>query len=216
MTAALPQPNEGSDWSLETLRQHLLALIAEMDRRYEQRFAAIADSTGITLAAMNRATDATLAAVNPAELRDRVVSAEVSLRAMAELTEAKFITYRALVDSQSEKVVLALGAADKAVAKAERATDERFRGVNEFRAQLADQTATFIPRMEAEQRIRQNAEKITALDVAVQRLTARIDTGEGRTGGHGDSMRNLMTVAGIGVAVVSVIAVIVGIYLANR
>jgi hypothetical protein len=29
-------------------------------------------------------------------------------------------------------------------------------------------------------------------------------------------MRNLMTVAGIGVAVVSVIAVIVGIYLANR
>jgi hypothetical protein len=41
---------------------------------------------------------------------------------------------------------------EKAIAKAEAATDRRLEGMNEFRDQLADQTKTYIPRAEAEQR----------------------------------------------------------------
>jgi hypothetical protein len=39
---------------------------------------------------------------------------------------------------------------DRAVTKAEVATEKRFEGVNEFRKTLADQQRTFIPRQEAE------------------------------------------------------------------
>ena len=39
---------------------------------------------------------------------------------------------------------------DKAVCKAEIATEKRFEGVNEFRAQLGDQARTFLPRQEYE------------------------------------------------------------------
>ncbi len=48
-----------------------------------------------------------------------------------------------------EKTVgAALVASDKAVAKAEMATEKRFENVNEFRAALQDQTATLLPKSE--------------------------------------------------------------------
>jgi hypothetical protein len=47
------------------------------------------------------------------------------------------------------KTTLALAAADKAVTKAEIATEKRFEGVNEFRQTLADQAARLMPREEA-------------------------------------------------------------------
>ena len=50
-------------------------------------------------------------------------------------------------------VATALLSAEKAVTKAELAADKRFEAVNEFRQTLSDQTATFMPRTEAETRI---------------------------------------------------------------
>lgn len=50
--------------------------------------------------------------------------------------------------SQEKAVGAALTAAKEAVDKAERAAAERFASVNEFRAQLTDQAATFMPRNE--------------------------------------------------------------------
>jgi hypothetical protein len=47
-----------------------------------------------------------------------------------------------------EKTALALSSADKAVIKAETATEKRFEGVNEFRQTLSDQASTFMPREE--------------------------------------------------------------------
>lgn len=71
-----------------------------------------------------------------------------------DLTDAKFVTYRTLIDSQADKVKLALEATEKAIDKAEIATgkaidkaeianNDRFAAVNEFRAQLADLIAKF-------------------------------------------------------------------------
>lgn len=83
-----------SGWNLETLKEHLLALMAERDQRNQQRF-----------------------------------------------------------DGQEKAVVAALHAAKEAVDKAETASNKRFDASNEFRQQLSDQAATFMPRREAEQRL---------------------------------------------------------------
>lgn len=73
------------------------------------------------------------------------------LEAAANLTDAKFVTFRTLVDGQAEQVKLALDASDKAIGKAEIASEKRFESVNEFRQTLTDQAGTFIPRKEVEQ-----------------------------------------------------------------
>jgi hypothetical protein len=55
----------------------------------------------------------------------------------------------------------ALEAAEKAVLKAEGDAEKRFESVNEFRAQLSDQAATFIPRTEAVAFINNLSEKLS-------------------------------------------------------
>ena len=62
-----------------------------------------------------------------------------------------------------ERTTLALTAADRAVIKAENATEKRFDAVNEFRATLADQASTLMPRAEAEIRLRGLSEQIEDL-----------------------------------------------------
>ncbi len=52
--------------------------------------------------------------------------------------------------AMDKSVSNALSAADKAVTKAELATERRFEGVNEFRETLRDQAATLMPRVEYE------------------------------------------------------------------
>lgn len=64
--------------------------------------------------------------------------------------------------SQEKAVGAALIAADRAVSKVETANEKRFEAVNEFRAQLADQAAGFIPRNEANIRFDAVVERIEA------------------------------------------------------
>jgi hypothetical protein len=90
-----------------SLREHILALLAEMDRRFEAAIAA-----------------------------------------------------------QDKAVLIAMTASEKAVVKAETAAEKRFESVNEFRGQLTDQAATFMPRAEAEQRLAQVERRLSALEVA--------------------------------------------------
>jgi hypothetical protein len=65
--------------------------------------------------------------------------------------------------AQDKAVSAALNAAEKAVAKAEVASEKRFDSVNEFRGQLSDQAATFMPRAEAEAQYRSMTDKIDDL-----------------------------------------------------
>ncbi len=71
--------------------------------------------------------------------------------------------FDASLAAQDKAVQIAMVASEKAVVKAEIAAEKRFEAVNEFRGQLADQAATFMPRAEAEQRLSALAEKITDL-----------------------------------------------------
>jgi hypothetical protein len=54
------------------------------------------------------------------------------------------------IDDAHTAVLAALVSAEKAVEKADHASTTRFEAVNEFRAQLSDQAATFVPRQEAD------------------------------------------------------------------
>jgi hypothetical protein len=140
---------------------------------------------------MRRPTDESAAAtVQIARLMEQAVGLqrqvsrlELALSAsearMTALTDAKFVTYRTLIDSQAEKVALALEATEKAIGKAEVATGkaiekeasanaDRFRSVNEFRGQLSDQVATFMPRSEHAVEMAATAERIARMDELIK------------------------------------------------
>lgn len=95
-------------------------------------------------------------------------------------SDANSITLREYVDarfnSQEQAMSAALAAADRAVAKAEAASEKRFEAVNEFRASLNDQTRTLVPRAEHEQAVRALSEKI---EVLTARVNQRDDRGRG-------------------------------------
>lgn len=91
---------------------------------------------------------------------------EISLREYVDL----------LASTQKEAVNAALAAAQKAVDKAEAASERRFESVNEFRATLSDQARLLMPRLEAEQQFKTMSEKI---DVLTARVNARDDRGAG-------------------------------------
>jgi len=73
-----------------------------------------------------------------------------------------------------ERTDMALTAADKAVTKAEIATEKRFDAVNEFRGAMDDQAKTMIPR--AEYAISQNAmaERIAMISRDLNTLSSRL------------------------------------------
>lgn len=66
--------------------------------------------------------------------------------------------------AQKEAIKDALAAAEKAVVKAEAASEKRFEGVNEFRQTLSDQAATFISRSEVESLLKGIASDVARLD----------------------------------------------------
>ncbi|MEU4335169.1 hypothetical protein AB0F59_11115 [Micromonospora lupini] len=75
---------------------------------------------------------------------------EQRIDALERLIDAKLANITTKIDAQAAQVGLALASADKAVTKAEAATEKRFESVNEFRQTLSDQTKTFIARVEFE------------------------------------------------------------------
>jgi hypothetical protein len=78
--------------------------------------------------------------------------------------------------SAEKAVQTAMAASEKAVAKAENATERRFESVNEFRKTLADQTASFLTRLEYDS-------AHTALVDKISDLATRMERSEGRGSG---------------------------------
>jgi hypothetical protein len=101
--------------------------------------------------------------------------------------------------SAKEAVAAALTAAKEAVDKAELAASKRFEATNEFREQLSDQAATFMPREVADQQFAQVNERLSG-------LTQRIDTGEGRSAGVSSTVGYLLAVATLVISVVVLLA----------
>lgn len=121
--------------------------------------------------------------------------------ALDRLMEAKFVTFKVLVDSQAEKVLLALNAADKAVSKAEIATEKRFESVNEFRSSLSDQALNLVSKLEFTAVTKGLSDKLSDLADRINRSEGK---GSGLHAGWG------YIVGGIGVFA-AVVAVITGL-----
>ena|SRR5580693_1783506 len=133
-------------WNVETLRAHITSLLEAFDKRMEERHNAAERAIKVAFEAQNTAMQAAFAAQ-----REAVTTAFLS---------------------QKEAVNAALAAADRAVLKAELATEKRFEAVNEFRATLADQQRTLMPRSEAEAITKALEAK---LDAIAKNLTDKID-----------------------------------------
>jgi hypothetical protein len=155
-----------------SLLEHVTTLMAAMDRRYESQLEDLKESV------TRRFTDTNQSFGSLHEdLKTAVVQrfADADLRYQQRF-DAQTNALDAALAAAKEAVQTALVAAEKATTKAEVAADKRFEGVNEFRAQLADQAATLMPRVEAEQRISALAEKISD-------LKSTMDTSTGQAAG---------------------------------
>lgn len=86
-----------------------------------------------------------------------------------ELAPHGYVSLREYMDARFAAIAIA-------VEKSERATEARFQSVNEFRAQLGDQTRTLVPRPEVEQKFKSIDDK---LDILASRLNTRDDKGRG-------------------------------------
>lgn len=172
---ALPQPAPADDWTVETLRQHVVEVMAHQDQR---------------------TTD--LAAAN------QRLMAEMDLR-YQQRYDAQIKALDAALLAAEKAVQSALTAAQQAVAKAETAAEKRFESVNEFRAQLSDQANTFVPRAEYEARMVTVADKISEMGGFINTLAARIDLREGRSGGQDAARGNMVTIVGLALTAVTVL-----------
>lgn len=133
--------------------------------------------------------------------------AHVKIEASEQLTAARITMLSNKLDeryvTQQTAMEAARLAAEKAVTKAETASEKRFEGVNEFRAQLADQQGTFMPRAEANARI-------DALTDKINDAVSRLDVNQGKGTGTQQSWGVLIGAVGLIAVLISTFVVLAG------
>jgi hypothetical protein len=184
-----------SGWTVDTLHQHEAAQhnalrlyvderFVSMDQRHMALRATLAERTAAYIEqheAMRRVLDDRFER-HDTEHGDLKALLNERYATQVKALDAAFLAQQTAMQvaftAADKAVVAALDSAKEAVAKAETANEKRFDSVNEFRAQLADQANTFIPRTEAVTRINSEADKLDA-------LAARLDKLDGRSIGAG-------------------------------
>lgn len=127
------------------------------------------------------------------------------------LTDAQFTGLRILIDSQADKFALALASSDKAVVKAEVASEKRFESVNEFRAQQRDLIAEFVRMDYMQQALATRDATIAALAGRVRELELSRSTAAGQE--HGaqakvtDQRASLAAYVGLATLAVTIIVI---------
>jgi hypothetical protein len=106
--------------------------------------------------------------------------------------------YQQQFDALEKNTAMALSGAERAVSKAETASEKRFDGVNEFRNTLADQQRTLMPRSEVDG-IKH------ALDDKVQALKERMDKSESERAGLKGGYAVAVAVVGLFALIASVV-----------
>lgn len=134
----------------------LASQIEDLRRQLDQRFKAQENAVLTALTAAEKTTriaqetaDKAVAKVEAAASKEYLESQIEGLRTntAAQIGSVKSATDTALVATK-DALTAALAASERAISKAEEATEKRFASVNEFRAQLADQTRTFATKTE--------------------------------------------------------------------
>jgi hypothetical protein len=175
-----------------TLRDYILDLFNERDRKYEQRFGAFDKSIDDAHSSIKEVSAVALVNTKDAlttvtsNTREALATANSTIHSALMSLDKRFDTVNEfrgqLADQQAlfarktdiEQTVLSL---KDAVTKAENATEKRFDSVNEFRAQMGDMQATLVRKSEVDIRFESLEKK---LDTAV----ATLQMNEGRKGGQ--------------------------------
>jgi hypothetical protein len=117
-----------------------------------------------------------------------------------------------LLDEQEKRVRLALDAAQRSVDKSEEAQGRYNAVSNEFRGQLSDQAAMFMPRAEAESGLKafrsEVFAKFDALEKRADELQRRADKTEGKSIGSAAVIGFIVTAIGV---IGGIIAIIVAV-----
>jgi hypothetical protein len=132
-------------------------------------------------------TDASTKCADCTVLAERINQLEK--RILDKFTDAD-LRYQQRFDAAEKAVGAALAGADRAVTKAELAYEKRFEAVNEFRASLSDQTATFATKSSLESAISNLLDKIdgaTGLSRRFEELGRRVDNFIGRGSGKAEA-----------------------------
>ena len=187
-----------SGWTTDTLREHLLARMADQRAALVQQLADQRDSFKQQLADQRDAFHRQLA--------DQLTGDRLAIGEMREMLNERYATQtkaldaaflaqqtamKTAFDAADKAVAAALESAEKAVTKAEAAAEKRFESVNEFRQQLTDQAATFVSRTEYtvnhatlndkfDAEAKRTTERISAIEL---RLTSRLDLSQGAGAG---------------------------------
>lgn len=145
------------------LREHV-------SNQYEQVSAALISADKLELARIDAITKALEAHV-ARQVEQINLAREAAMQradAMAEALSAQIaeVDRRAIasLDAARREANFAQEANDRAIQKAEVASDKRFDAVNEFREQLREQTASFMPREVVDQLVTQINQRITTLE----------------------------------------------------
>jgi hypothetical protein len=134
------------------------------------------------------------------------------LDGLKELMDERDRRYEERFKAMDEKTGLALTSSEKAVTKAETATEKRFDSVNEFRDTLRDQAALLMPRPETQALFKAYEEKIENIKTTFQKSLDdhkgdinNLQQSRSEIGGKGKALAELMAGAALLIAVVALI-----------
>ena len=138
----------------------------------------------------------------------QIAQIHAALISADELERARHASAEARIAGVQREVALVHEASERAIAKAEAATEKRFASVNEFRAQLASQTSSFLPREVAESQFEAMNKSLGVLEAA-----NRYD--EGRQKGVGMSAGVLVAALGAVATIITIIIVLANVVTAK-
>ncbi len=127
----------------------------------------------------------------------QIARLEARLDGTLRANDARWDAMLSRIDSVRNELAAAAAASEKATQKADTATERRFEATNEFRAQLADQVATFLPREVYDPQHEALVGRVAALELSSASTS-------GRSGGVSSSF-------GVIIAVIVGVAAILGI-----
>jgi hypothetical protein len=119
------------------------------------------------------------------------------LEGFKELMAERDRRYEQRFEAMDEKTGLALTSSEKAVGKAEVATEKRFDSVNEFRSTLSDQAAHLLPRREADAKFSAYEDKLDDVKKEILSIQQSISVIAGAKTQQGESQQKSQWVIGL-------------------
>jgi hypothetical protein len=138
------------------------------------------------------------------ELIARVVALESGVKALRQVLDERDERYKQRASSQDAAVKNALDTSEKAIIKAETATERRFEGVNEFRQTLADQATMLMPRSEYTVQHKALEDKVSVLESRLGAMQQDVSAILARGGGIREAWGYIGVIAGLVIAVAAI------------